>query len=344
MAWTTFSYTKTQIRNAGKILKEDPKNSESLDILSNFRSAHAYPLNSIQDNLRKQARKVAKDKDAVIISQRLKRMPSILSKIEREPSMELTRMQDIWGCRAIFMNIQEVYACYRALEKSKMQHNPPEKLYDYIEKPKASWYRWIHMVYKFTSESSQFSQYNEMLIEIQLRTRLQHNWATAVETVGIFTWEALKSSQWNEDWQRFFQLASTWFAMKEEQEIIPNTPTGLNELKKEIARYMKLLKVEETLSWFSHAVKNLEDLPKKEGYILLILKPSERKISWTVFSKEQIETAAEYYAALEEKNQEKQDQQIVLFSLESAINLKKAYPNYFGDTKDFMKNLLEIFE
>lgn len=95
MAWTTFSYTKTQIRNAGKILKEDPKNSESLDILSNFRSAHAYPLNSIQDNLRKQARKVAKDKDAVIISQRLKRMPSILSKIEREPSMELTRMQDI---------------------------------------------------------------------------------------------------------------------------------------------------------------------------------------------------------------------------------------------------------
>lgn len=55
MAWTTFSYTKTQIRNAGKILKEDPKNSDALDILSSFRSAHAYPLNSIQDNLRKQA-------------------------------------------------------------------------------------------------------------------------------------------------------------------------------------------------------------------------------------------------------------------------------------------------
>lgn len=54
--------------------------------------------------------------------------------------------------------------------------------------------------------------------------------------------------------------------------------------------------------------------------------------------------ASEIYAALEQKNQEKQDQQIVLFSLESVINLKKAYPNYFGDTKDFMKNLLEIFE
>ncbi|MDQ5968601.1 MAG: hypothetical protein QG561_252 [Patescibacteria group bacterium] len=95
MAWTIFSYTKTQIRNAGKTLKDNPKDSEALDILSNFRSAHAYPLNSIQDNLRKQARKIAKDKDTIIISQRLKRMPSILSKIERESSMELTRMQDI---------------------------------------------------------------------------------------------------------------------------------------------------------------------------------------------------------------------------------------------------------
>ncbi len=54
-----------------------------------------------------------------------------------------------------------------------------------------------------------------MLIEVQLRTRLQHNWATAVETVGIFTGEALKSSQGNEDWQDFFRLVSTWFAHKE---------------------------------------------------------------------------------------------------------------------------------
>lgn len=146
------------------------------------------------------------------------------------------------------MNIQEVYACHNALKKSKMQHNPPEKIYDYIDNPKISGYRGIHMVYKFISKSPKFSQYNEMLIEIQLRTRLQHNWATAVETVGIFTGEALKSSQGNEDWQRFFQLVSTWFAIKEEQKIIPNTPNNLEELKKELQRYMVLLKVEETLS------------------------------------------------------------------------------------------------
>ncbi len=92
---------------------------------------------------------------------------------------------------------------------------------------------------------------------------------------------------------------------------------------------MENLKVEETLAGFSHTIKVLEELPKKNGYILLILNPTEKKISWKVFDKDQIEMASEFYAALEQKNQEKKDQQIVLFSLESAINLKKAYPNYF---------------
>jgi putative GTP pyrophosphokinase len=344
MSWTIFPYTKTQIRNAGKILKTNPKDKEALDILASFRSAHAYPLNSIQDNLRKQARKVSKNKDSVIISQRLKRMPSILSKIERESSMELTRMQDIWWCRAIFGSIDEVYACRNALMQSKMQHNPPKRKDDYIENPKDSWYRGIHLVYKFHSESPTFSQYNEMLIEIQLRTKLQHNWATAVETVGIFTGEALKSSQWNEDWQDFFRLASTWFAYKEWQKIIPNTPNNLDELRMKLREYMISLNVEETLTGFSHAIWKMDDISKKEWYILLVLHPNERRISWNVYAKDQIEMASEIYSALEQKNQEKQDQQIVLFSLESALSLKKAYPNYFGDTKDFMKNLLEIFE
>ena len=131
----------------------------------------------------------------MIISQRLKRIPSILSKLTRESGMNLARMQDIGGCRAIFSSITEVYSCMNAMRMSTMQHNPPRKLNDYIENPKLSGYRGIHMIYEFTSDSSQYSQYTGMLIEIQLRTKLQHYWATAVETVGIFTRQSLKSSQ-----------------------------------------------------------------------------------------------------------------------------------------------------
>ena len=111
---------------------------------------------------------------------------------------------------------------------------------------------------------------------------------------------------------------------------------------------MQKLKIEETLSWFSQTIKLIEKISKeeneKEGYILLILDTTLRTIQIQKFSNAQLNLATDLYATLVQKNQESQDQQIVLFSLESAINLKKAYPNYFGDTTDFMKNLGDIFE
>ena len=41
-------------------------------------------------------------------------------------------------------------------------------------------------------------------IEIQLRTSLQHAWATVVETVDAFTNENLKFGAGSDDWKRFF--------------------------------------------------------------------------------------------------------------------------------------------
>ena len=48
-------------------------------------------------------------------------------------------------------------------------------------------------------------------------------WATAVETIGLFTKQALKAGQGDEDIKRFFVLISSLFAMREECPIIPNT-------------------------------------------------------------------------------------------------------------------------
>ena len=120
------------------------------------------------------------------------------------------------------------------------------------------------MVYEFESKSPQFTQYNGMLVEIQLRTQLQHYWATAVETVGIFTGEALKSSQGNLDWQEFFRLASSWFALREGEALIPGTPTSQRELAQKIKEYLVKLSVIDTLLGYSHAIKKVESLPKTE--------------------------------------------------------------------------------
>lgn len=96
---------------------------------------------------------------------------------------------------------------------------------------------------------------------------------------------------------------------------------------------MSQLKIEETLAGFSHTINFADRISKeekqKEGYLLLILDTTEHTIQIKRFSNSEINLATDLYANQEQKNQESQDKQIVLFSLESAINLKKAYPNYF---------------
>src|SRR3989344_2389410 len=56
------------------------------------------------------------DKSALVV-QRLKRLPSILKKLKRryegkEPTMNLSQMQDIAGCRAVLSNVESVKKVY----------------------------------------------------------------------------------------------------------------------------------------------------------------------------------------------------------------------------------------
>jgi hypothetical protein len=74
--------------------------------------------------------------------------------------------------------------------------------------------------------------YNGLKVEIQIRTTLQHVWATAVETVGTFIQQALKSSQGEAEWLRFFALMATHMALREGRQPVPGTPQNSNEIEK----------------------------------------------------------------------------------------------------------------
>jgi hypothetical protein len=52
-------------------------------------------------------------------------------------------------------------------------------------------------------------------VEIQIRTRLQHSWATAVEAVGLFRGEDFKGGHGDADWRRLFELMASEFASAE---------------------------------------------------------------------------------------------------------------------------------
>ena len=127
--------------------------------------------------------------------------------------------------------MDEVKLLREAYRNSRIRHCPVNGK-DYIESPKESGYRGVHLVYRYRSPRNE--TYNGLLIEIQLRTRLQHAWATAVETAGAFLGQALKSSEGEQDWLRFFALVSSAFALTEDCPPAPSTTSDPAELRAEI--------------------------------------------------------------------------------------------------------------
>ena len=89
--WKTPKYTKKQINQAGNIIRSDndvvsPQDkANALDVIDNWRAAHAYPLHVFYMNLRGKA---GSRKDILVV-ERLKRLESITSKLRRECGMQL---------------------------------------------------------------------------------------------------------------------------------------------------------------------------------------------------------------------------------------------------------------
>ncbi|MEO6697058.1 MAG: RelA/SpoT domain-containing protein [Gammaproteobacteria bacterium] len=123
------------------------------------------------------------------MAQRHKRKRTIFDKLRRFPSMQLSRMDDIAGCRIIFNNTNDLYSFRDKFHKARFNHkrrNDADK-YDYIKFPKSTGYRGIHDVYEYDVNSEAGRSYAGLFVELQYRTTVQHAWATAVEVIGFIT-------------------------------------------------------------------------------------------------------------------------------------------------------------
>lgn len=336
--WETPKYSQKQINKAGKIIT-DPNSTmqekqNALEILNNWRSSHAYPLQVIASNLRR------KNPNAIVV-QRLKRLDSIIGKLERFPEMSLYRMQDLGGCRVIVGSIEEVYESVNRFKNSRVRHIFKREN-DYIQHPKESGYRSYHMIYQFHSDDN--DTYNKnILIEIQFRTQLQHIWATAVEMMGIYTKNNLKSSQGDKNILRFFTLVSSLFALRENTPVCPNTSDWADELINEIIQIDKENNIIMKLKAINQAVQITEyneNFYLKNGYYLLVLNYDEPSLNIYPFKQSNFELAANAYNKIESAFIGRID--TVLVSVKSFDILKAAYPNYFIDIKDFLNVLKDV--
>lgn len=342
MSWIELIHSKKSVRRAGDYLIAYGSDFENFDqyltyfnILDNWRSSHAYPIQSMLAYFRRKAFVI--DENAIIV-QRLKRTPSILAKLTREGGMKLDRMEDIGGCRIVVSTKAQVYEV-RDLIVGGSTRNILSRQRDYIKTPKPSGYRGIHLVYKYNGRKKKYTNHT---IELQIRSKVQHSWATAVEVVGTFTGQGLKASQGQESWLTFFKLASIAFADIESKKLAKN---ALSAERIELIRCIEELGVLPRLRAFAVSTKHLGSVNSdKADYFLLTLEIDKSNIQVRRFPPHKLDDAIQQYASREKEFSDNKDRDVVLVSAASVHGLRKAYPNYFADTSEFSKNIERILE
>jgi hypothetical protein len=266
--------------------------------------------------------------------------------------MKLSQMQDIGGCRAVLPNVRMVRKLVSVYKEFHIKAGKSgsktrsswdgSDAFDYIKNPKPDGYRSVHLIFRFQSPSTDKKMFNGQRVEIQIRSRLQHAWATAVETAQLFTGQALKArvKDANEDWLRFFVLTSAAFAKREKSPPIPNTPENMDDLVRELQQIVDREKIIACLLGWNNTIHYFED-PKQKGVhmFLMRLDPTQRTLRVWSFQREQLVLAQEQYKIQEKEAESDPLVQVVLVSAETADALRKAYPNYYVDTMEFVEAL-----
>lgn len=338
--------TATQVKKAGKILS-DPNSSKAdqdkaIEIVDKWRSKHSAPIKTFQNILAKRC-KTAYDGE-FIVAQRLKRMESIVNKMRRFPKMNLAKMQDIAGLRVILPTVQDVYSFHSGLLGSKrLTHEPILPPKDYITSPKEDGYRSLHVVYLYNNKNK--PELRNTRVEIQIRTELQHAWATAVETIDIIEKQNLKIGGISHpEYKEFFQLSSALIANKEKTGLPDKfKEKSIIDLANRAQEIEKRLKIFDKLAGFKvfFIESSKEDIKAmKAHYYLIVLSVLED--GWGVqvqaFKESGLETAKTLFHKYENEGKN-----TVLVSSSGVNSLMKAYPNYFLDSTKFINEMKKIF-
>ena len=301
------------------------------DKVALFRATHAYPLRVVTTLLKQHARTV--DPSATVYA-RTKRMASIITKLLRTPSMQATTMQDVGGCRAVVDDIVSVAKLTDQFRNISPQLEDPRE-YNYVTNPKPDGYRSVHFVVKYKPKNTAYQHLPSRRIEIQIRSALQHKWATALETIDLFTEQTLKAGGGQHYWKRFFVLTSSLFAMKEDCPIVPSSAANDDELLQETRGLWTGLRMRQLFDGWITAAQEL--IPQEHGTnAAYLVQVDVDKKATTVKAFSDLVEAYTEYGNEERKNRSIQGRTVVLVSALSVRQLRGAFPSYYGDTKAFL--------
>jgi Region found in RelA / SpoT proteins len=335
-------YSQKDVRRAGSVICANVWSPENRDgileafcIANNWRDSHLYPMRSTRVSIAQRMRwKGLKGYTAA----RPKRMISIRRKLRRL-TINLEQINDIAGCRAVLDDVATVNKLIDICENDFPQ--AIRQRYPYINKPKPDGYRSHHIVFDFQDEGVP-DAFKGRRVELQIRTRLQHSWATAVEAVGIYRNEEMKQGEGDPDWLRLFQLMSLEFAYAEKCDPLgPDNDQAarLAEIKKLNAK-LGAASVLEDLRNATHYMSNFAS-EITARYYLIRYDNQTKQVTVTGFSSA-FDVSAALAAAEQKIETGEDDAKVVQVEVGKVASLVEAYPNYFGDVALFIRNLRHV--
>ena len=329
-------YSKKEIVAAGRILAErrlplTNEVAEAFRIAHAWRTAHALPMRRVRNDLKG---KVRRSGGTGLTAARIKRMASIRAKLARTP-LSLYQIQDLAGVRAIvpdLADVERIASLYHAGESPHAVRRED----DYIAAPKPDGYRSRHLVLKFAGTGDE-EAYSRQSVEVQLRTRLQHVWSTAVEAVGLAQGVGYKAGEGPEAWRRLFVLMSGAIAEREGALPPPEVPAAARERREELRGLECDLGALAELEAYRQTFDLAERVAAAGSGYFLVRFDRERRRAF-VQPYQHLRLGTEAYDRADGYGAGGTD---VLIEVDRLQDLKEAFPNYFLDVKEFVDLLRE---
>ena len=324
-----------------ELVKDEPEIREHFRLVQQWRAMQIVPTRIVFEQLQQISKLIPHS----LVTFRLKRTSSIIKKLARKnTNLRLGSMDDIGGCRLIVENIDQVYfAAKKISECLKVKESRGIK--DYIARPQESGYRSLHIIVMVPGGGL------SSRVEIQIRTRIQHSWATGVEAAGAIYGEDYKSPETSvpsevpsKNVERFFCLSSGLLALKEGCPTAANVPDSEVELLQEFLELPNRKQILEDLSEATDSsfriVQESLGSARPDSNLYVLEYDREAQVLYaTPFPEADIASAISYYNRNEEEDIFFPKRDTVLVYATSAEYLSAAFPNYSTNLGEFTSNL-----
>lgn len=323
--------SKSRVNAAGAAVRDGRATFDDLLVIEEWRSAHTAVINTFQALLRNRAKAVG-----AVVAQRLKRKATIFDKLNRLSKMELSRMDDVAGCRIIFRDLNTLNEFRWKLHEARFAHilrNEPDK-YNYIKYPKPDGYRGIHDIYSYQVNSNEGRHLQGLNIELQYRTLIQHTWSTTVEILSHVTGHDSKYHRGDQRYVEAMALASEMLARAFEGKKGPRPDLP----DQAVAR--NFLALDEQLGLLLR-LRALQVADKSKGSPnrhFILMRGNGLNPFLTVSNYATEEIAKRELFRLE---QAYPSADIVYVTGETTDSVRLAYKNYFDDAVEFLERLTQ---